>query len=215
MNSRAIMTALAVFALMLTAQPARAGCTKDTDCKGKRICVDGRCVFPSDARNKQKKKQDFSKRIKRRYRVVAPVDKYRCNNIPENVTLWRGKKKGNPVDGFVELRQVASVDFNGDGVLDYVTSVGEGGVNTMWVTVLFHLGTADGYRKTPLLGVCYEKGSDYEPTIDVSSGQVVIKSKTYGPDDPECCPSVPSVLKVRWAGGKLVVDRPGKKANNR
>ena len=31
------------------ATPARAGCEKDTDCKGDRICSGGACVFPSTA----------------------------------------------------------------------------------------------------------------------------------------------------------------------
>jgi hypothetical protein len=31
------------------ASPARADCTKDTDCKGDRVCEQGRCVFPTSA----------------------------------------------------------------------------------------------------------------------------------------------------------------------
>ncbi|MFH1466817.1 MAG: hypothetical protein ABIO70_20705 [Pseudomonadota bacterium] len=39
---------LAGFTLALAAAPARAGCTKDTDCKGARICnPEGRCVDPT------------------------------------------------------------------------------------------------------------------------------------------------------------------------
>lgn len=42
--------ALLVAALGVAARPASAGCDADRDCKGDRICDDGRCVSPSAGR---------------------------------------------------------------------------------------------------------------------------------------------------------------------
>jgi len=40
---------LASLCLTLVAADARAGCEKDTDCKGERVCTAGRCVQPPGA----------------------------------------------------------------------------------------------------------------------------------------------------------------------
>lgn len=46
-NVRTAWAAMAVVTWMAGSVPmARAGCTKDTDCKGDRVCEDGACVSP-------------------------------------------------------------------------------------------------------------------------------------------------------------------------
>jgi|GEM_PF-3841556 len=42
---------IVVLVFLFTSNLVAAGCEKDTDCKGDRICVKGECIFPSEYRN--------------------------------------------------------------------------------------------------------------------------------------------------------------------
>lgn len=45
-HSRLLMTLLAMFALLTPSTPSPAQCTRDIDCKGDRVCVNGICIDP-------------------------------------------------------------------------------------------------------------------------------------------------------------------------
>lgn len=45
-------------------RPTAYGCTKDTDCKGDRICENGKCVSPERPKKKKKRKKRRRKRKK-------------------------------------------------------------------------------------------------------------------------------------------------------
>ena len=48
-NGLAILAATSAALAMVESRPAQAGCTKDVECKGERICENGRCVYPPPA----------------------------------------------------------------------------------------------------------------------------------------------------------------------
>jgi hypothetical protein len=56
MTSLRMVTAALLFAFMLAPAPAWAGCEKDTDCKGDRVCENGACVAPSGARMQRERR---------------------------------------------------------------------------------------------------------------------------------------------------------------
>lgn len=49
-GSKTTWAVIAALAVVLGATEARAGCSKDTDCKGDRICHEGVCAYPSSVR---------------------------------------------------------------------------------------------------------------------------------------------------------------------
>jgi len=48
-NGLAILAATSAALAMVESRPVQAGCTKDLECKGERICENGRCVYPPPA----------------------------------------------------------------------------------------------------------------------------------------------------------------------
>jgi hypothetical protein len=48
-NGLAILAATSAALAIVESRPAQAGCTKDVECKGERICENGRCVYPPPA----------------------------------------------------------------------------------------------------------------------------------------------------------------------
>jgi hypothetical protein len=50
---RAVAASLLVIMLATVTTTAHAGCTTNTDCKGDRKCVDGRCVAPSETSDEE------------------------------------------------------------------------------------------------------------------------------------------------------------------
>src|SRR5438876_1212788 len=49
MRGRVFLALLTSGSVLLASALAHAGCTKDTDCKGDRVCDAGKCVSPPDA----------------------------------------------------------------------------------------------------------------------------------------------------------------------
>ena len=112
-------------------------------------------------------------------------------------------RESRPGEGSAQANQVELADVDGDGRPEMIllwTFLGP----TYWrsqVTVFQPQGAAWRERaSTPAWGMVER--------MTVQGREIRIATLMLGPSDPRCCPTRKAVQRVRWAGGKLVSNKP-------
>ena len=92
-------------------------------------------------------------------------------------------------------------DLNGDGKPDIVLQWDVLGPTWSYSKMSILLDQGRTYRAltTDLTGQ-FEK-------LSVNATTIVVDTKTLGPKDPRCCPTVKKRATYQWAGGKLVMSK--------
>lgn len=100
---------------------------------------------------------------------------------------------------YTESQGIAVSDLNGDGKSEIVlvwTLLGP----TYWRnTLTIFTETPKGYKPVSSLEL---EGEAH--LSSVKNGIINIEQKTYGEDDPRCCPSIKKQIKYRWQGNKIL-----------
>jgi hypothetical protein len=105
--------------------------------------------------------------------------------------------------GEVDTTAIVYADLTGDGAEEAIVPISSGG--TLGNLVIFVFSYDDLYGATVLLQAEPEAGGGI--TADLQEGQLFVDVAVYGPNDPECCPSLVRRTYYRWDGSALVVDR--------
>lgn len=103
---------------------------------------------------------------------------------------------------YIELTgQMAWGDLNGDGVQDAVVILLSSGGGSGGFFELAAMVNQSGTAKQAALQYLGDR-VDIK-SVAIKSGIIVIDMLTHGPDDGQCCPSVPVTRKYRLQGGNL------------
>jgi len=197
----------AVLVALSSPSSALGQCTKDTDCKGDRICERGTCVNPPAKANAS----------------PAPVAGVQtCKDFVRSLDLKNGRlpiaggrsKSIRLKDGSYErddwtwgIALVASGDLDGDGVDDLALAVC-GECAKMEQCGNGHGCGVDVYVTRPgptcTLVPSGSKGGFSPEKMGIKKGKLWLQSLDYGPDDPRCCPTKRTLHTYRIEAGKLV-----------
>jgi hypothetical protein len=122
-------------------------------------------------------------------------------------TLVDGHLPGTPPgEGGVELRETAFGDLDGDGVAEGVAVIACAQGNSVVRTVHVY--------KSPLAYVArVDAGATHSSPISitgvlVAGGLVEVSARSFGTDDPRCCPKAYLVQRFRLQGGALKLEPP-------
>jgi hypothetical protein len=105
--------------------------------------------------------------------------------------------------GEVDTTAIVYADLTGDGAEEAIVPISSGG--TLGNLAIFVFSYDDLYGATVLLQEEPEAGGGI--LADLQEGQLFVDVAVYGPNDPECCPSLVRRTYYRWDGSALVVDR--------
>lgn len=111
-------------------------------------------------------------------------------------------RHSTPNEGGAQATQVLLADMDGDGQAELVLLWIFLGPTFAHAHVALFTASAAGWRDrahADLLGQAQSMG--------IKGNEIRIASLTHGPNDGRCCPSVKSIQRLRWAGGKLASHR--------
>ena len=97
---------------------------------------------------------------------------------------------------------VIYADVNGDGIDDAVVPIGSGGTlgNVAFVVLSpTQDGTFELLREVP-------SQSGGGVALDVVEGKILMIEPVFGPDDPECCPSLLRMTTYAWNGAAIAIE---------
>ena len=110
-----VAMAMAVVSMtVLWSMPAFADCSKDTDCKGQRICVHGSCVYPKRSVSRQR----HHSRLRRRHRRGIKVG-FGASVLTGPVWAFFGFGGGAIAAGSIADAFIMNVDMNLGVCLDW------------------------------------------------------------------------------------------------
>ncbi|HMG34113.1 MAG TPA: hypothetical protein VKM94_09265 [Blastocatellia bacterium] len=183
-----------------------AGCDSAGCAHAQRLrALDCEVLAPSDTKSVQGKTRALSALLNLAYIIPAGDEEF---GLAAGLRLrFKNGKHNGKYSAWIDKREVAFGDLNGDGATDALVIFRIEGAKLGNQTLCF-LAVVLNVDSSPVNPASIElPGWDIRST-KIESDTIKIELMTWGPDDPRCCPSVKQQLQYRFAGGKIVEARP-------
>lgn len=132
----------------------------------------------------------------------APSAETSANPLQEAIDLYVNQDPDrNGGAEYVEARSTIEADFTGEGMPDVAvlyTIEGAGGSNSAFQKLALFEGLPNGLYRPLTSTILSGSISGLQVVVEDGRSFMGVTALTHGPDDPDCCPSVESVVKYRF-----------------